>query len=150
VQIKRKGVSVRLRPASLEDVKCLYVDVNSVAAALKDPEELFRSMASFPGRAVLVIDAWHESQLPLARRYLELCKKWMVECMLSESKPAETYAAELACRDSCAVLSRDLDVVKAVDNCGVPVFLFLRGRRWLVEAATVHSAASTESLKADA
>jgi len=57
----------------------------------------------------------------------------MVEYLLSESKPAETYAAELACRDQCAVLSRDVDVVKAVGNCGVSVFLFLRGRLWLVE-----------------
>jgi len=135
MQIKRKGVVARLRSASLEGVRCLYVDVNSVAA-LKDPEELFRSMANFPGRAVLVIDAWHESHLPLARRYLELCKKWAVECLLSESKPAEALAAELACREDCAVLSRDVDVVKAASGCGVPVFLFLRGRLWLVEAAT--------------
>jgi len=133
VEVKRKGVAARLRPATLEGVSCLYVDVNSVAAALSDPEELFRSMANFPGRAVLVIDAWHETHLPLARRYLELCRKWMVECVLSESKPAEAYAAELACREGCAVLSRDVDVVKAVGNCGVPVFLFLRGRVWLVE-----------------
>jgi len=149
MQIKRKGVAVRLRPATLEGVPCLYVDVNSVAAALKDPEELFRSMANFPGRVVLVVDAWHETHLPLARRYLELCRKWMVDCVLSESKPAEAYAAELACRDGCAVLSRDVDVVKAAGGCGVPVFLFLRSRLWLVESATVHSAASTESLKAD-
>jgi len=150
VQFKRKGVVARLRPATLEGVQCLYVDVNSVAAALKDLEELFRSMASFPGRVVLVVDAWHESHLPLARRYLELCRKWVVECVLSESKPAEALAAELACRDRCAVLSRDVDAVKAVGGCGVLVFLFLRGRLWLVEAAMVHSAASTESFKADA
>jgi len=133
IEVKGKGVAVRLRPATLEGVQCLYVDVNSVAAALKDVEELFRSMASFPGRAVLIVDAWHESHLPLARRYLELCRKWMVECLLSESKPAEALAAGLACRDGCAVLSRDVDVVKAVGGCGVPIFLFLRGRLWLVE-----------------
>jgi len=133
IEVRRKGVSVKLRPATLEGVQCLYVDVNSVAAALSDPEELFRSMAGFPGRAVLVVDAWHETQLPLARRYLELCRRWVVDCVLSESKPAEAYAAELACRDQCAVLSRDVDIVKAVGNCGVPVFLFLRGRLWLVE-----------------
>jgi len=132
VILRRKGVSVALASASLEGVSCLYVDVNSVAAALGDPEELFRSMASFPGRAVLVVDAWHESHLLLARRYLDLCKKWVVECVLSESKPAEALAAELACRDQCAVLSRDVDVVKAVGGCGVPVFLFLRGRVWRV------------------
>jgi len=132
VILRRKGVSVVLAPASLEGVSCLYVDVNSVAAALGDPEELFRSMASFPGRVVLVVDAWHESHLPLARRYLDLCRRWVVECVLSESKPAETLAAELACRDQCAVLSRDVDVVKAVGGCGVPVFLFVRGRVWRV------------------
>jgi len=133
VEVRRKGVVAKLRPATLEGVQCLYVDVNSVAAALKDPEELFKSMASFPGRAILVIDAWHESHLPLAKHYLELCRKWMVDCVLSESKPAEAYAAELACREGCAVLSRDVDVVKAASSCGVPVFLFLRGRVWLVE-----------------
>jgi len=135
MQIKRKGVVAKLRPATLEGVQCLYVDVNSVAAALSDAEEVFRSVANFPGRAVLVIDAWHVTHLPLARRYLELCKKWAVECLLSESKPAEAYAAELACREGCAVLSRDVDVVKAAGCCGVPVFLFLRGRLWLVDAA---------------
>jgi len=133
MKIRRKGVAARLRPASLEGVRCLYVDVNSVAAALRDPEELFRSMANFPGHVVLVVDAWHETHLLLARRYLELCRKWMVECVLSESKPAEALAAELACREGCGVLSRDVDAVKAVGGCGVPVFLFLRGRVWLVE-----------------
>jgi len=49
MQIKRKGVVARLRPVTLEGVRCLYVDVNSVAAALKNPEELFRSMANIPG-----------------------------------------------------------------------------------------------------
>jgi len=98
VEVKRKGVVARLRPATLEGVRCLYVDVNSVAAALSDPEELFRSMSSFPGRVVLVVDAWHESQLSLAKRSLELCRKWIMECVLSESKPAEALVAELACR----------------------------------------------------
>jgi len=41
-------------------------------------------------------------------RYLDLCKKWMMECVLSEFKPAEALAAELACRDRCTVLSRDV------------------------------------------
>jgi len=131
--IKRKGVEVELVPATLEGVQCLYVDVNSVAAALSNAEELFRSMANFPGRAVLVIDAWNETHMPLARRYLEYCRKWMVECILSESKPAEAYAAELACRDGCAVLSRDVDVVKAAGGCNVPVYMFLRGRVHLVK-----------------
>jgi len=30
------------------------------------------------------------------------------------------------------VLSRDIDVVKAVGNCGVPIFLFVRSRIWRV------------------
>jgi len=135
--IKRKGIKVELTPASLEGIPCLYVDVNSVVAALSDSEELFRSMANFPGRAVLVIDAWNETHMPLARRYLDLCKKWMVECVLSESKPAEILAAELACRDGCAVLSRDVDVVKVASNCGIPIFLFLRGSLWRVKAVNV-------------
>jgi len=137
IEVRRKGVAARLKPASLEGVQCLYVDVNSVAAALKDPEELFRSMANFPGRVVLVVDAWHETHLPLASRYLDLCRKWMVECILSESKPAEALAAELACRERCTVLSRDVDVVKAMGGCGAPIFLFLRGRLWLVEPYAV-------------
>jgi len=132
VRVKRKGVDAELAPASLDGVRCLYVDANSVAAALSDPEELFRSMANFPGKVTLVIDAWSETHMPLARRYLEYCRKWMVECVLSESKPAEAYAAELACRDGCAVLSRDVDVVKVAGNCGVPIYMFLRGRTHLV------------------
>ena len=135
--IKRKGVEVELAPATLEEVQCLYVDANSIAAALSDPEELFRSMANFPGRAVLVIDAWSETHMPLARRYLELCRRWMVDCVLSEFKPAEAYAAELACRNGCAVLSRDVDVVKVAGSCGIPIFLFLRGSLWRVKAANV-------------
>jgi len=131
-KIKRKGVEVDLVPASLEGIECLYVDANSIAAALSNPEELFRSMANFPGRVVLVIDAWNETHVPLARRYLDLCRKWMVNCILSESKPAEAYAAELACRDGCAVLSRDVDVVKAAEGCGIPMYMFLRGRVHLV------------------
>jgi len=134
VRVKRKGADAELAPASLDGVRCLYVDANSVAAALGDPEELFRSMANFPGRAVLVIDAWSEVHMPLARRYLEYCRKWMVECVLSESKPAEAYAAELACRDGCAVLSRDVDVVKAAGGCGIPMYMFLRGRVYLVRS----------------
>jgi len=87
IEVKRKGIAARLRPATLEGVQCLYVDVNSVAAALRDPEELFRSMASFPGRAVLVVDAWHETHSPLARRYLELCRKWVVDCISPSLSP---------------------------------------------------------------
>jgi len=137
LKIKRKGVEVELAPASLEGVQCLYVDANSVAAALSDPEELFRSMANFPGKVTFVIDAWNETHMPLARRYLEHCRKWMVDCVLSESKPAEAYAAELACREGCAVLSRDVDVVKVAGGCGIPVFLFLRGSLWRIKAANV-------------
>jgi len=60
-----------------------------------------------------------------------------VDCILSESKPTEALAAGLACRNGCAVLSRDVDAVKAVGNCGVSVFLFLRGRVWLVKPYAV-------------
>jgi len=50
-------------------------------------------------------------------RYLDLCKKWMMECVLSESKPAEALAAELVCRDRCAVLSRGVVRLWATAAC---------------------------------
>jgi len=54
--------------------------------------------------AVLVIDAWHESHLPLARRYLELCQRHALDCRLSESRPAELCEAE--CGEGCAAVAR--------------------------------------------
>ncbi|MEM1598616.1 MAG: hypothetical protein QXP31_07695 [Pyrobaculum sp.] len=135
MRLRRKGVEVRLVPASLEVYSCVYVDVFSVAAALGDREELFRSFSQFPGRAVFVVDAWHESQLPLARQYAELCRKWLIDCLLSERKPAEEYAVELACRDGCAVLTRDVDAVRWARElrCDVPILVFNRGRVWLAK-----------------
>ncbi|MEM1598786.1 MAG: hypothetical protein QW598_08485 [Pyrobaculum sp.] len=87
--MRRKGVAIRLKPASLDVFRCIYVDVFSVAAALSDREELFRSFSQFPGRAVFVVDAWHEAHLPLARYYTELCRKWIIDCVcrLEDSSP---------------------------------------------------------------
>ncbi|MEL9990476.1 MAG: hypothetical protein QXP98_00995 [Thermoproteus sp.] len=133
VKIKRKGVEVKLVPTSLEAYRCVYVDVFSVAAALSDPEELFRGFAETGLRALFVLDAWHESHMPLARRYWRLCEEWHIECVLSEDRPAEEYAVELACRDGCAVLTRDVDAVRRARElqCGTPILIFNRGRLWL-------------------
>jgi len=68
--------------------------------------------------AVLVIDAWHESHLPLARRYLELCERHMLDCRLSESGPAEPCEAERG--EGCAAVARDYDAA----------LIFQRGRLW--------------------
>jgi len=64
--------------------------------------------------AVFVVDAWHESHMPLARRYLELCQRYGLGCRLSEQRPAEVYAVELCeaeCGEGCAVVTRDYDAV---------------------------------------
>ncbi|MGC8584341.1 MAG: hypothetical protein ACP5MH_11550 [Thermoproteus sp.] len=126
----RKGV-FELVPDVWQRYRRLYVDVFSVAAALRDPEELFRSAAEAGVEAVFVVDAWHETHMPLARRYLELCAKYRLDCRLSEQKPAEIYAAELCeaeCGAGCAVVTRDYDAVKAVRKCAV--LLFRGGRFW--------------------
>jgi len=102
-----------------------------VAASLSQPEELFKSAAEADLDAVFVIDAWHESHMPLARRYLELCRHHMLDCRLSEQKPAEVYAVELCeaeCGEGCAVVTRDYDAVKAAERCAV--LIFQRGRFW--------------------
>ena len=125
----RKGV-FELRPDSPLNYSRLYVDVFSVAASLSSPEELFRSAAEAGVDAVFVVDAWHESHVPLARRYLELCRRYQLECRLSEHKPAELYAVELCeaeCGFGCAMLTRDYDAVIRVDRCAV---LILRGGRF--------------------
>ena len=127
----RKGRFV-LRPASLADFGRLYVDVFSVAAALSHPEELFRSAAESGVDAVFVVDAWHESHMPLARRYLELCRRYGLDCRLSEQKPAEIYAAELCeveCASGCAVVTRDYDAALRAEKCAV--LLFQRGKFWV-------------------
>jgi len=126
----RKGV-FELRPDSPLNYSRLYVDVFSVAASLSSPEELFRSAAEAGLDAVFVIDAWHESHVPLARRYLELCRRYMLECRLSERKPAELYAVELCeaeCGFGCAVLTRDYDAVVRVGKC--VALIFRQGRFW--------------------
>ena len=129
----RKGV-FNLKPDSPLNYRRIYVDVFSVAASLSQPEELFKSAAEAGLDAVFVIDAWHESHMPLARRYLELCRRHMLDCRLSEQKPAEVYAVELCvaeCGEGCAVVTRDYDAVKAAAKCAV--LIFQNGRFWRAE-----------------
>lgn len=128
----RKGV-FNLKPDSPLNYRRLYVDVFSVAASLSQPEELFKSAAEAGLDAVFVVDAWHESHMPLARRYLELCRRYGFDCRLSEQKPAEIYAVELCdaeCGARCAVVTRDYDAVKAAERCAV--LIFRGGRFWRV------------------
>jgi len=129
----RKGKFV-LSPDSLLNYRRLYVDVFSMAASLSQPEELFASAAEAGLDAVFVIDAWHENHLPLARRYFELCRRYGLDCRLSEQKPAEVYAVELCeaeCGAGCAVVTRDYDAVKAAAKCAV--LIFQGGRFWRAE-----------------
>jgi hypothetical protein len=126
----RKGV-FNLKPDSIANYRRIYVDVFSIAASLSQPEELFRSAAEASLDAVFVVDAWHESHMPLARRYLDLCRRYGLDCRLSEAKPAEVYAAELCeaeCGARCAVVTRDYDAVKAAERCAV--LIFRGGRFW--------------------
>jgi hypothetical protein len=128
----RKGV-FELRRDSPANYRRLYVDVFSVAAALSQPEELFRSAAEAGLDAVFAVDAWSETHIPLARRYLEACRRYGLDCYLSERKPAELYAAELCereCGAGCAVVTRDYDAVAVVKRCAV--LLFRGGRFWRV------------------
>jgi hypothetical protein len=129
----RKG-KFMLTPNSPAGYRRLYVDVFSMAASLAVPEELFASAAEAGVNAVFVIDAWHESHMPLARRYLELCQRYGLDCRLSEQKPAEIYAVELCeaeCGEGCAVVTRDYDAVKAAAKCAV--LIFQNGRFWRAE-----------------
>jgi hypothetical protein len=126
----RKGV-FNLKPDSPLNYRRLYVDVFSIAASLSQPEELFRSAAEAGLDAVFVIDAWHESHMPLARRYFDLCRRYGLDCRLSEAKPAEVYAVELCeaeCGAGCAVVTRDYDAVLRAKRC--TVLIFQRGRFW--------------------
>ena len=135
-RVRTKKGQFLLRPASLADYRRLYIDVFSIAASLSYPEELFRSAAEAGVDAVFVIDAWHESHMHLARQYLELCRKYGLDCRLSEQKPAEIYAAELCeaeCGSGCAVVTRDYDAVLRAINCAV--LLFQRGMFWLASKA---------------
>ena len=126
----RKGV-FELLPDSWANYRRLYVDVFSVAASLSYPEELFKSAAEAGVNVVFVVDAWHESHMRLARRYLELCRRYGLECRLSEQKPAEAYAVELCeaeCDGECAVLTKDYDAALRAERCAV--LLFRGGRLW--------------------
>ncbi len=129
----RKGKFVLL-PDSLTNYRRLYVDVFSMAVSLARPEELFASAAEAGINSIFVIDAWHENHLALARRYLELCRRYGLDCRLSEQKPAEIYAVELCdaeCGEGCAVVTRDYDAVKAAAKCAV--LIFQNGRFWRAE-----------------
>jgi hypothetical protein len=126
----RKGV-FNLKLDSIANYRRLYVDVFSIAASLSQPEELFRSAAEAGLDAVFVVDAWHESHMPLARRYLDLCRRYGLDCRLSEAKPAEVYAVELCeaeCGAGCAVVTGDYDAVNAAERCAV--LIFRGGRFW--------------------
>jgi hypothetical protein len=73
--------------------------------------------------------------MSLARRYLDLCRRYGLDCRLSEQKPAEVYAVELCeaeCGEGCAVVTRDYDAVKAAERCAV--LIFQRGRFWRAQS----------------
>jgi hypothetical protein len=131
MKVKNRKGRFDLRPDSAANYRRLYIDVFSLAASLSQPEELFASAAEAGLDAVFVVDAWHESHMPLARRYLELCRRYGLDCRLSEQKPAEVHAVELCeaeCGAGCAVVTRDYDAVKAAERC--TVLIFQRGRFW--------------------
>ncbi|NAZ34243.1 MAG: hypothetical protein GU356_08185 [Pyrobaculum sp.] len=130
MKVKNRKGRFDLKPDSIVNYRRLYIDVFSLAASLSQPEELFASAAEAGLDAVFVVDAWHESHMPLARRYLELCRRYDLDCRLSEQKPAEIYAVELCdaeCGARCAVVTRDYDAVLRAERCAV---LILRGGRF--------------------
>jgi len=134
MKMKNRKGRFHLTPDSITNYRRLYVDVFSIAASLAVPEELFASAAEAGVNAVFVVDAWHESHMSLARRYLDLCRRYGLDCRLSEQKPAEIYAVELCeaeCGAGCAVVTRDYDAVKAAEKCAV--LIFQRGRFWRAE-----------------
>ena len=136
MKVKNRKGRFSLRPDSIVNYRRIYVDAFSVAASLSRPEELFRSAAEAGINAVFVVDAWHESHMPLARWYLDFCRSYGLECRLSEQKPAELYAVELCeaeCGAGCAVVTRDYDAVKAAERC--TVLIFQRGRFWRASEA---------------
>jgi len=135
MKVKNRKGRFSLRPDSIANYRRLYIDVFSLAASLSQPEELFASAAEAGLDAVFVVDAWHESHMSLARRYLDLCRRYGLECRLSEQKPAEVYAVELCeaeCGEGCAVVTRDYDAVKAAERC--TVLIFQRGRFWRAQS----------------
>ena len=136
MKVKNRKGRFSLRPDSIVNYSRLYLDVFSIAASLTVPEELFASAAEAGLDAVFVVDAWHENHLPLARRYLELCQRYGLDCRLSEQKPAEVYAVELCeaeCGAGCAVVTRDYDAVLKAERC--TVLIFQRGRFWRASEA---------------
>ena len=136
MQVKNRKGRFSLRPDSTTNYRRLYIDVFSLAASLSQPEELFASAAEAGLDAVFVVDAWHETHMSLARRYLDLCRRYGLDCRLSEAKPAEIYAAELCdaeCGERCAVVTRDYDAVKVAKRCAV--LIFQRGRFWRASEA---------------
>jgi hypothetical protein len=135
MKVKNRKGRFHLTPDSAANYRRLYVDVFSIAASLSQPEELFASAAEAGVNAVFVVDAWHESHMSLARRYLDLCRRYGLDCRLSEQKPAEVYAVELCeaeCGAGCAVVTRDYDAVKAAERCAV--LIFQRGRFWRAQS----------------
>ena len=135
MQVKNRKGRFSLQPDTITNYRRIYVDVFSIAASLAVPEELFASAAEAGLDAVFVVDAWHENHLPLARRYLELCQHYGLDCRLSEQKPAEIYAVELCeaeCGVGCAVVTRDYDAVKAAERC--TVLIFRGGRFWRAQS----------------
>jgi hypothetical protein len=136
MKVKNRKGRFSLQPDSIANYRRLHVDVFSVAASLSQPEELFASAAEAGLDAVFVADAWHETHMSLARRYLDLCRRYGLDCRLSENKPAEVYAAELCeaeCGEGCAVVTRDYDAVKVAKRCAV--LIFQRGRFWRASEA---------------
>jgi len=134
MKVKNRKGRFDLKPDSIVNYRRLYIDVFSIAASLSQPEELFASAAEAGVNAVFVVDAWHETHMSLARRYLDLCRRYGLDCRLSEQKPAEVYAVELCeaeCGAGCAVVTRDYDAVKAAERC--TVLIFQRGRFWRAE-----------------
>jgi len=134
MKVKNRKGRFDLRLDSIVNYRRLYIDVFSLAASLSQPEELFASAAEAGINAVFVVDAWHESHMSLARRYLDLCRRYGLDCRLSEQKPAEVYAVELCeaeCGAGCAVVTRDYDAVKAAERC--TVLIFRGGRFWRAE-----------------
>lgn len=132
----RKGV-FRLVPDAPQNYHRLYVDVFSIAVSLARPEEIFHSAAEAGLDAVFIIDAWGEVHLRLARRYIELCETYGLDCRLAERGPAELYAVELCeteCGAGCAVVTRDFDAVLAAGRCAVLIF---RGGRFY-RATAIH------------
>ncbi|MFZ8808954.1 MAG: hypothetical protein ACO2PN_12750 [Pyrobaculum sp.] len=136
IRRNRKG-KFALAPDTPSRYRRLYIDVFSIAASLSQPEELFASAAEAGTDAVFIIDAWHETHISLARRYMELCQRYGLDCRLSEQRPAEIYAVELCdaeCGEGCALVTRDYDAVKAANKC--TVLIFQKGKFWRAQLAT--------------